>query len=179
MGKQHTFAASRFFRWKESGFTPSFYLLTEDRHVLTRAIYQGPRATLARFWTTWQPAQPGWIPVKSPPSLGHSVGEWGFYGLARGCEGQYHLHNGQDAPLYMLQVALALGFSQFVLLGCDDTREGHVYDLSEHRTWRGPGANDHWWRKAVRDIPGIVDCTDEGRLWKSGITPHQPLQAVL
>lgn len=167
LSEEYTFAGARFFKWKEAGFIPSFYILSEQGQAeeWKERGYGGARATIAKFFVTWQPAPSGWVPVNAPPSLSYH-----HYTLPDGrlspFEGECdHIHMAHDVPLAMLQVARYMGFTSFYLLGCETTAGGYAWDKEERRKVGDRlGTMAPLYRKARQEVGALYDCTPGGRL---------------
>ena len=179
---EYTFSGSRWFMW-DGGWTCDFYILTERKQATEWRERGFTRAggKIARFWTTWQPAPKGWVPVPKPPSNAHDVLNYGTNGLSGGCkigqDGAPHLHHGKDTPLAMAQVAAYMGFGPLYLIGCDTEGTTRCYD-SEPRTTHTSGIMDDYYKRAGRELP-ITDCTPGGRLSRVGVLPYRDLDEVL
>ena len=179
----YTFAGARFFRWAEAGFTPSFYLVAEERHASEwkETGFGQTRATIARFCVDWQPVPAGWVMVPRPPSLSfhhYTLPESRLSPFEGECR---HIHMAHDVPLAMLQVARYMGFSEFYLVGCECTAQGYAWNPEERRSVgdRG-GTMFSLYAKAYEEVGGkLYDCTPGGLLSTKGVLPHVDLEDAL
>lgn len=166
-----TFACSHYFRWKE-GPMPSFYVVNEERHCAEwqERGFDGARASVAKFVLDWQPARAGWIGLPA-----HHY----RYLVHRDGLGEYPMtHNGHGGPVAAIQIARWLGFDRFYLLGCDATKEGHVYDKATRTVGFSQMAEE--WAAVSRALPGqVMDCTPGGQLSARGILSYVPLEDAL
>jgi len=179
---EYCFSGSRWFMW-DKHWTTDFYILTERKQATEwkERGFGKAKAKIAKFWTTWQPAPPGWVPIPKPPSNAHDVLNYGMGGLKGNChvgqDGSPHLHHGKDTPLAMAQVASYLGFSEMYLVGCETEGTDRSYPDSPRATHTS-GIMDDYYRRAGKES-SIVDCTINGRLGREGILKYIPLDKAL
>ena len=181
LSKEFTFAGARFFKW--GGLTPSFYMLAEQGQAeeWRQRGFGDASAEIAKFWVTWQPAPDGWVPVPAPPSLSfhhYTLPETGLSPFEGECK---HMHMAHDVPLAMLQVARYMGFSQYYLLGVDQTDVGYAWDAQERRkAGHRYGTMAPLYRKARDQVGGnLYDCTPGGRLNETNILAYVDLDTLL
>lgn len=195
---EDVFVCNGFFNWTTAPFRPQYYGINSNKRHLIEDI--GALHPLAHKFlikknfpsyglsTEWE-----WV----EGNFGLSIAQHGFTGLD---DELAVLRQGRSSVLTLTQIAAWLGYTEFFLLGCEQTRYGHVYagsgPLAERRKDGGLGdlLTDKEWQEndqatfdshavARTALEGhgraIYDCTPGGRLGQEGIIEHRPLQEVL
>ena len=186
--KKHanTFTSNRMRRWKELPFTPWVHCVTEPGPLIQwgkriNQEYDFPEATHRVCCIWFRVTAPGWRWLPKAPDDVQT--RWqGYWGTQ---ESLPPLPTAWASPLTIGQVALWMGFTELILLGCDTTQTGQAWDPVYGRTQQARNIRSiiECAERAYRDVKRagrtMIDCTPGGRLNQEGAIPYVPLEEVL
>jgi hypothetical protein len=177
-GLYPTFGSNRLDAWPALPFLPTFYACLSTKVASGEAPLE-PRVEQARYLVCKR--EDGWLKLAGWTSIPAGMKEF------HDSRSSGSLVNTPAAmSLMCVQIALALGFTDVYLVGCDNTRYGLVFDGDEDRYHGNEGQQgivDTYWRGAADYYQSegicITDCTPGGRLSEDGLFPYKGLHEAL
>lgn len=183
---EYTFTCNRAHLWKELPFTPFVHYVSEPGPLVAWGAgvgsnYDFPEAQnrIACIWT--RVTAPGWLWLpKAPDDIQlRWQGAWGMGDFLP------PIPTAWASPLTMSQLALWMGFTEIIILGCDISQTGQSWDR-EKGTTKFPRnirsileCADRLSRDVWRHGREIWDCTPGGRLNVEGAMKYRDLEDVL
>ena len=181
---EDTWTCNGFMHWEERPFEPTYFALSEERHINRHGIppYLGhPEFKAQRYAIHWykirkKPFQ--WI-SKAPEV---TVMEAGMAGLD---DELPPLPTPFCTQFYGIQLGAWMGYEEFYLLGNEFNKNGYAWDPTLQRNFEERNGVRVEKSSAIIKIMleragrKIIDCTPGGRLNEKGILPFRPLSEVL